>query len=204
MKILSDARLIQRFGASQRGVFSLADIQTALSDRHRASLYRRLRGLEEAGELRRFSRGVYVTQGFDIGTLSQRVSPGSTISFEFVLAKSLVIGPKPRHGVSALRRGRAKTYEGCGVRLDYHHVGDELRFGEVSGDAIRTTDPEKALLDVLYFHLRGRRSLVDVYSDLNLDRLDAKKLARYLSCYSNSKFVAFARDVVMSKDGCER
>ncbi|WP_145194095.1 type IV toxin-antitoxin system AbiEi family antitoxin domain-containing protein [Planctomycetes bacterium Poly30] len=198
---MSDSRLIQQLSPPQKGVFSLADLQSALSDPHRASMYRRLDRLEESGDLRRFTRGIYVAEDFDLATLSQRVSPGSTISFEYVLARSLVIGPKPRHGVSALREGRGATFEGCGVRLDYHHVGEKLRFGEVSGDGVRTTDPEKAILDVLYFHLRGRKALMDIYSDVNLQRLDHKKLDRYLSHYSNSKFVAFARDLLLVAEG---
>jgi len=55
-------------------VFSKADLQTAFAERHPAAFVRRVNALVENGVLRRFSRGWYVTDGFDLATLSQRLA----------------------------------------------------------------------------------------------------------------------------------
>ena len=96
----------------------------------------------------------------------------------------------------AARPGRAHAYRGLGVEIVHVHIAPHLDFGHDTVDGVRWADPEKAALDALYFHLRGRRYPFDVYSDLDLSRLDATRLEDYLARYRNPKFVAFARSVL--------
>ncbi|MBI5364111.1 MAG: hypothetical protein HZA53_13095 [Planctomycetes bacterium] len=196
MKSIDEVRSIERLRRSQRGVFSLQDLRTTFDEPHDAALHRRLNRLLDAGVLRRFGSGFYVTESFDLGVLSQRIAPESAVSFETVLAQELVIGPRPANSVSCVRSGRSATFSAQGASVVFHHLAPDLRFGETSKDGVRRTDAEKAMLDVLAFHLRGRRALFDLHGDVNLERLDRKRLVKYLARYSNPKFVAFARQVL--------
>jgi hypothetical protein len=196
MNTRDDVRTVERLAALQSGVFHLSDLRAALAEPHRAALYRRIERMIGAGVLRRFASSVYITASFDLAVLSQRIAPDSTVSFETVLARELVIGPRPAFSVSSIRGGRSALHETHGYRVAYHHIADELRFGESAHGGVRTTDPEKAMLDVLTFHLRGRRALFDLRGDVELARLDQSKLDDYLSRYRNSRFVAFARGVL--------
>lgn len=191
-----DLQTVERLSASQRGVFSVADLRACLAEPHRAALYRRVDRLIAGGTLRRFAGGFYVARDFDLAVLCQRLAPDSALSFEFVLARELVIGPKPAHALSAIRAGRTQRLEAHGKSLAFHHIKADLRFGESVVAGVRSTDAEKALLDVLLFHQRGRRALFDLRSDVHLDRLDRRKLGRYLRRYENPRFVAFARGVL--------
>lgn len=196
MNEIEDVRVVERLQARQRGVFTLDDLRAALAEPHQAALYARAQRLMRAGTLQRFTRGVYVTADFDLALLSQRIASDSAVSFETVLARELVIGPRPTRVISAIRNGRPATFDAHGFRIEYHHIATNLRFGEFVDDGVRRTDAEKAILDVLAFHLRGRRALFDVHSDVNLDRLDARRLRDYLARYRNPRFVAFARDTL--------
>ncbi|MEM6675917.1 MAG: type IV toxin-antitoxin system AbiEi family antitoxin domain-containing protein [Planctomycetota bacterium] len=196
MNEAGDLQTIQGLSESQSGVFRLEDLRAALAEPHRAALYRRIDRLVEVGALVRFARGTYVAPTFDAQVLSQRLAPDSAMSFETVLADNLVIGPRPARRLSAIREGRSRTYEGAGWTLEHHRLDPSLRFGELVEDGVRRTVPEKALLDVLTFHQRGRRALFDVYSDVDLDRLDRGVLESFLERYRNPRFVAFARDVL--------
>ena len=191
-----DLQTVKRLAADQRGVFSLTDLRASLAEPHRAALYRRVDRLIARGVLRRFSSGFYVAGDFDLAVLCQRIAPDAALSFEFVLARELVIGPKPAHALSAIRSGRTQHIEGDGASLAFHHIKSDLRFGESVVAGVRSTDAEKAMLDVLLFHQRGRRALFDLRSDVHLDRLDRRKLGRYLRRYENPRFVAFARGVL--------
>ncbi len=196
MNALDDLGVLEQLAPAQRGVFSLADLAAALAEKHRAAFYRRVERLIAALVLARCSRGLYVSRTFDPVVLSQRLAPGSAISFEYVLARALVIGPRPIRALSAIRGGRTQTYSACGLTIRHHHLADSLRFGEEVLDGVRTTVPEKALLDVLTFHQRGRRALFDVRTDAQLDRLDRPLLREFLDRYENPRFVAFARSVL--------
>ena len=193
MNLLQDERILARLGPRQRGVFSLDDLKVCLDEPHRSALYRRVESLIEVGALRRFSNGFYVAAEYDLAVLSKRLAPDSAVSFETVLARELVIGPRPAHAVSAIRGGRSTRFESLGARVQFHHLTTSLRFGERTVDGVRMTDAEKALLDVFTFHLRGRRALFDLQGDIDLGALDRKRLRGYLQRYLNPRLVAFVR-----------
>ena len=64
-------------------------------------------------------------------------------------------------------------------------------FGFANVNGIRCAEVEKAVLDTLYYHLRGRRYAFDIYSDMDLSKLNHVRLREYLGCYNNPKFIAF-------------
>lgn len=196
MKTVTDSALIDRFAVTQRGVFTKADLQILLAERHPAAFTRRVTALLRSGTLKRFSRGIYVHEPFDAPTLSQRLAPDSYISFGTVLARHLVIGTKPEHQLLAAKPGRAHVYTGPELEIVHVQIAPHLDFGHTVEQGVRWADPEKAALDTLYFHLRGRRYPFDVYSDLDTSRLDARRIQKYLKRYENPKFVSFARGVL--------
>lgn len=196
MKLLQDSRAIGALANDQRGVFSTGDLEVALQDRHPASFARRVRALIEAGDLRRFLRGWYVTEQFDLPTLSQRLAPASYISFGNVLARSLLIGPRPDRQVMAARVGRSRRYGALGYGIVHLSIAPHLDFGHSSIEGVRWADSEKATLDVLYFHLRGRRYIFDPFSDIDFSRLDRELLRSYLARYRNPKFTSFVNSVL--------
>lgn len=198
MNSISDAQLIRRLEKAQRGVFAKCDLQTALAERHPAAFVRRVNVLLEHGILRRFCRGWYVTDGFDLATLSQRLAPDSYISFSTVLAKQLIIGPNPVNRIVAVKIGRPRRYANDGFVIKHVSVSEGFIFGFSVVDGVRYADAEKAFLDTLYFHLRGRRYPFDVYSDIAVDKLDQAKVGKYLKKYRNPKFVAFVEGVLTS------
>ncbi len=196
MKLLNDEKLISELSESQAGVFSTADLRVALSDPHPAAFGRRMRRLIDRQVLSRFVRGFYVASDFDLSVLSQRIAPNSCISFETVLARHLIIGTKPVHRILATKIGRTRRYSNGDFHVEHVGQSSHLFFGFENIDGIRYADPEKAVLDTCYFHLRGRRFAFDIYSDINLQKLDMDRIKKYLRAYRNSKFVAFAEKVL--------
>jgi len=196
MKVVPDSQLIARLRARQRGVFSTADLRTALSDPHPASFVRRVRSLLDYRVLSRFTRGFYVAEPFELAVLSQRIAPNSCISFETVLARHLIIGTSPTRRIVATRVGKPRRYRALGYEIEHLGISAVLRFGSSIEQGVRYVDADRAVLDVLYFHLRGRRHPFDIYSDLDLWKLDEKRLRGYLSRYRNPKFATFARRVL--------
>lgn len=193
---LADAQLINRLAPAQGGVFSKADLQVTFADPHPASFGRRVRTLVAGGILTRFARNWYVAPGFDPATLSQRLAPISYVSFTTVLAEALLVGPAPERRITAVRVGRNRIYESGGYVVEHVGIAPHLFFGFGSRDGVCYADPEKAALDVLYFHLRGRRYPFDVYSDIDRAKLDNNRVRQYLSRYRNARFVAFAKQLL--------
>lgn len=198
MNSIADARLVRDLEGPQRGVFSKGDLQTAIREQHPAAFVRRVDALLDNGVLRRFCRGWYVTESFDLATLSQRLAPGSVISFTTVLARHLVVGPSPGTSIVAVKTGRPRRYTDGEHLVEHVSITARLLFGFSTIDGVRYADPEKAFLDTLYFHLRGRRYPFDIYSDVAVDRLDHERIQEYLRRYRNPKFVTFVEGMLAS------
>jgi hypothetical protein len=197
MKLGGDIALIQRFRTAQAGVFSTADLKNLLGEKHPAGFVRRVRALEREHLIERFVRGWYVTPGsFDLSTLSQRIAPGSYVSYGTVLADALVVGPAPQREVWSSKVGRSRIYRGADCRILHLGIDEQLLFGFEERGAVRWATPEKALLDTLYFYLRGRRYPFDIYSDLNLEPINRRRLRDDLRRYRNPKFAVFVNRVL--------
>jgi len=199
MKLHADARAIAAAATDQRGVFDKTDLKVLLAEPHRSALTRRIEALVHAGELLRFARGIYVREPFDLPTLSQRICPASYVSFGNALARHLVIGTTPARQVLAVKCGPARGYQGLGYDVTHVHVAPHLHFGFSAIDGVQWADAEKAVLDTLYFHLRGRRYPFDPFSDIDTSWLDPVRFASYLERYRNPKFVAFAQAALVTK-----
>ena len=196
MNTAMDDRLIRGLAETQEGVFSKADLQVALEDKHPAAFARRVRALSEIGTLRRFIRGWYVAPEFDLPTLSQRIAPRSYVSFGTALARELLVGAAPERQLLAAKVGTARRYEGLGKEIVHVSLAAHLDFGHRRIDGVAWADAEKAVLDVLYFHLRGRRYVFDIHSDIAFEKLDMDRVRSYLKRYRNPRFVTFAKRIL--------
>ena len=198
-KILSR---LQTFIPKQHGVFTLHDLGNLLSASNSIQLNQKLKPFLKAGFLQRFCRGFYVAREFDFAWLSRRMCPQSAISFGNVLAKEMVIGSVPQKTVYAVKIGKSRTYRsllGQVVHLGFSNPeeGSNMWFGyDHYENGVCYADKEKAFLDTLYFYQSGQKFSFNVYSDIHLDRLNRKKIMKYLGRYKNPKFRKFVTGVL--------
>lgn len=204
MKFSTTERVIalQTLIPRHRGVFTIHDLENFFLTHDTVEIQMKLKSLLKLKILERFCRGFYVAQGFDIECLSQRICPHSVISLGSVLAKEMVIGSIPKKTVYAVKVGKSRIYKsqlGQIVHLGFASVceAERMWFGyEISSNGIRYANKEKAFLDTLYFYLKGRKFSFNVYSDIQVDRLDAKLVTSYLGHYQNPKFKKFVEGVL--------
>lgn len=196
---------LQKLIPKHRGVFSIGDLQNLFGARSAAETQQRLRPFLEEKILNRFCRGFYVASEFDMQLLSQRLCPSSAISLGSILAENLVIGSIPQKAVYAVKLGKGRVYKsamGQVVHLGFANAtaAKDMWFGYSIGKfGIRKADKEKAFLDVLYFYQLGHKFSFNIYSDIQVDRLDQKKTKKYLTHYRNPRFVAFVGGVLSGK-----
>ncbi|MBI5543929.1 MAG: hypothetical protein HY901_08590 [Deltaproteobacteria bacterium] len=189
--LLKEVRLIERWSPKMGGVFSVSDLKSLFNQDNLAILKRRVDRLAAEGVLARFCRGIYTTPKYDADTLASRVSPHSYVSLGTVLARELMIGSIPAHTLSSVKIGRTRTFEGPSLTLVYLGLAEHLFFGFRRERGIQAATPEKALLDTLYFHQRGHAFSFDIFSDIDVSRVDRRLLESYLEKYRNPRFVRF-------------
>jgi hypothetical protein len=184
---------IEDMKTAQSGVFSLSDLRNLLGIKSKDSFYRTVRGLCAAGVISRFSRGFYVTEEFSPAVLSQRICPESYISFGTVLADNLLIGSVPEYRIRAVKPKPTRIYTDGKHTIEHLGIKPDLIFGWTVDKGIRRADPEKAVLDTLYFYRLGTKFSFDIYSDVDYSSLNSDKIDEYLTKYRNPLFIDFAR-----------
>ena len=98
----------------------------------------------------------------------------------------------------AVKTGRPRRYSKDEFAIEHVSATANLIFGFSTADGVRYADAEKAFIDTLYFHLRGRRFPFDIYSDMAIQKLDQARIREYLGSYRNPKFVTFVEGVLTS------
>lgn len=177
------------------GVFSTADLHNLIGAGSKLTNQRAIARLEENGILTRCQRGFFVTENFNLWLLANRIQKNSYVSMDSVLSANGLVGTVSNQCVSAVTLARAKSLKIKNKRIDYYQTSKKLFFGFVVKKGVAIADNEKAFLDILYYHLRGYRFAFDPRSEIDVERLDKKKLNRYLKKYQNPKFVRFAQRV---------
>ena len=198
-KLLRDVKLIIKYSPEMGGVFSTGDLRRLFGQDKPILLYRRIRILEEGGILERFSRGFYVTSGFNREILSARINPDSYLSLGTVLAKELMIGSTPAATVYAIKTGKNREYQGAGLCLIYAGISQNLFFGFKVENGVRFACAEKALLDTLFFYQRGCSFSFNIYEDIDITRLDQKLLLRWLKKFNNPRFISFVKGYISDR-----
>ncbi len=178
------------------GVFALSEISSLFDISDTQKLRNAIKRFEEAKLLNRYCRGVYTTRNYDPLILSVKVRPESYVSLGSALAIHRLIGTESPRLVSCVTQAKAADFKGD-VNLSYSKINEELCFGyDISSTGVKIADPEKAVLDTLYFYQHGKIYHFNIFQDIAFQLLSKEKLESYLNRFNNPKFQAFARKVV--------
>lgn len=188
-------RKLQAQGPDFGGVFSFAQLCHLIGYREEDRNAKVIRRLVKTKVLEKVRRGLYILPDPDLWILAGRLNERAYISMDSVLAKEGLIGSVPKRRVLALYPGqRMQKFDTSYGSVVIYSLAPHLYFGfEKNPQGLFIADKEKAYLDLLYFYLRGKYFVVDPRHDVNLWKLNQKKLRAYLKAYKNPKFVKFVQ-----------
>jgi len=183
------------------GVYSTADLAVLLNRTVPSRVTEAIRALLRKGLLLKVRRGLYVDQlnGYRPESVGQRWLAPSYLSAEAAL---------DRHGLCATgiaaqtyvtarliphKRLARRAFEGH--QFVYRHVAKHLFFGYKSEDGVLLAEPEKAVLDFLYFTFKKQRSAISP-EDIDFGRLSPGTYRRYLGAYRQRGFQEYALSFV--------
>ena len=181
-----------KLGESVKGVFSLMELSSVFNESSKISLHSIINRFIKAGILKRYCREIYTLENFDFGVLSAKVRQNSYISLGSALATHRLIGTESPFQVFCIVEFKAAYYKGV-PNISYYKLAKELCFGfEPNEKGVLIAEPEKAVLDTLYFYLHGKKFHFNIFSDINYNRLNKNKFFAYLEPSGNAKFKTFA------------
>jgi hypothetical protein len=188
---------LRGLNAASGGVYSTSDLGVLLDRWHPSRLTEAIRGLVREGVLLHVRRGVYADRlnGYRPEIVGQRWLSPSYLSTETALDRhrlcetGITVYTYVTTRLIAHRQDASRTFEGH--RFVYRHVAAHLFFGYQSQDGILLADPEKAVLDFLYFIYKKQRSVLSP-DDIDFTRLRPQRYQRYLRAYRQTGFKEFA------------
>lgn len=177
------------------GVFSTSDLSVLLDRLAPPRLGEATRALIRDGLLSRVRRGLYIDRlhGYRPEILGQRWVGPSYLSTESALHELCQTGMVAYTYVTTrLLAGRARAVRVLdGQRFVYRHVRGHLFFGFRSEEGLWIADPEKAVIDFLYYFKKGQRSVLSP-DEIAADPLNVARFRRYLRRYKQQGFQRYA------------
>jgi hypothetical protein len=193
---LKNFLLLEKWAAQMGGVFSIHDLKNLFNEENPVLLHRQIKFLIANKVLTRFKKEFYVTKAFNIEVLAQKLYPDSYISLGTVLAKNLLIGSVPDKTLYSIKTGRTRLFKSQSTRLLFLSVAPHLYFGFEFDNGLCYAIKEKALIDTLYFYQKGFHFSFNIFEDIDLTKIDIKKVGSMLAHYKNPKFVTFVKGVL--------
>ncbi|MDR3013508.1 MAG: hypothetical protein LBU70_09940 [Chitinispirillales bacterium] len=181
-----------KLGESVDGVLTLMELSSLFDEDSKVALHGIINRFIDVGMLKRYCREVYTLVNFDYAVLSAKVRQGSYVSLASALATHRLIGTESPFWFFCIVQTKAAEYKGV-PNISYYKLADELCFGfKPNEKGVLVAEPEKAVIDTLYFYLRGKKFYFNIFGDINYTLLDKNKFFDYLACYRNPKFKTFA------------
>ena len=140
-------------------IFSIEECCKWFPKTTRGTMIFQLSQFAKKGKLLRVKRGLYLSPqetGISPSAIASRIDPEAIVSLESVLSRAGII-PEVPFSVVAVTSGKTRnfTVKDYGS-IRFRHIKPSLNFGwSVEKDGqynIKTAEPEKALLDLLWFH----------------------------------------------------
>lgn len=175
---MKQIKFLQKLKELGKSYYTVGEIQAVLGQ-SRPTTKVVINRFIKAGILERLGRDVYVPAlgGYNLEEIAIALYAPCYISFESALSKYGILSQLP-HTLTLATSRRSKKIRLGGREVEYRRLKEELFFGYQFLDKIALAEPEKALLDQLYFVYLGRATI-------NLEDLDFSKLSR-------RKFLKFA------------
>ncbi|MDO8505314.1 MAG: hypothetical protein Q7S48_01920 [bacterium] len=194
-------QLLERAG--RHPIFTLEDCRKWFPQSARATIIVQLSHHVAHGHFLRLKPGLFLLnrEPFpDPRVIASRLDSGSIISIETVLRESNMI-PEIPFATTAVTSGKTSRYTipGLGTFL-FRHIKSSLVFGWTTQSfppySVRIATPEKALLDLLWFH-RFERDLPGYLHELRLTippTFSWKRFREYDSAYNIPQFQTVSRE----------
>jgi len=195
MKITPEFRIkLEGLLKMQMGVLSSDDLWLIISPTSKVDFYRQLKKLKTEKLIFDVCRGFFVGKGYSRPALIMAIKPESYLSLEFALAYYNMIGTYSEEKIRPILPTSTRSISiSDGLYIDFKKLSKDLIFGFEVKDGIKVATKEKAFLDTLYFYLKGTKFYFDIYSDIDVQSLNKKKLFSYLKKYKNPKFIKFVK-----------
>lgn len=188
METYSTADIIRALKEKQIALFSLTDFSRLFDITNQQTLYKKIQRLEEKKIIQKLIKGKYrfLLSPVDDFILANFLYQPSYISLESALSFYAILTGFP-YQITSLTVKKTRTVNIDDKEFQYSQIAGSLFWGYEKKEDFLIAEKEKALLDYIYFSLKGLRDLS--FEEMELSEIDKKKLAVYAKRFKNRRLM---------------
>ena len=186
MKTYSTTDIIKILGEKQISFFTLADFGRLFEVNNQQTLYKRIQALEKQGIIQKLIKGKYrfvLTPTDDFTTANFLYGP-SYVSLESALSFYGIITGFTYQITSITIKG-TRSFSVNNKDFSFSQITNSLFWGYEKKDSFLIADREKALLDYVYFSIKGLRHLD--WEEIDISEINKQKLVACLARFKNKQ-----------------
>jgi len=186
------AYIIKTFKEKEISFFSLSDFYRLFNLKNKNTLYKKIQRLEKTGLIKKLIKGKYYfsLNTFDDFALANFLYQPSYISLETALSfYGIITGFSYR--ITSVTPKKPLVIKTLNKDFQYSHLSPSLFWGYEKKEDFLIAEPEKALLDYLYFSTKGLRTFNR--DEFNLKEINKKKLLDYCKKVDNKSLLSIIK-----------
>lgn len=193
MESLSNLEIQQTLNKLPSPLLSAVDFLRLFPSR-KNTFYDRLKRLKKDNVIKEVRRGLYLIVGkkYSDFEIANRLCHPSYISLESSLSFYGIITGFP-YQITSITTKKTAAVEFDSKEFLFHHLNPSLFFGFEKKESFLIADPEKSLLDYLYFSFKGLRN--PDLSEFDLSEIDKKKWQKYGQRSANRIFISYLQSI---------
>lgn len=195
METYSTTGVIKLLQAKGLSLLTLNDFSRLLNIDNRQTLYKKVARLEKAQIIQKLIKGKYLFlfQHVNDYTLANFLYQPSYISLESALSFHGIITGFPYQTTSVSIKP-TKSIEIGKKEFVYSQIEKGLFWGYEKQDDFLLADKEKALLDYIYFGIKGLRNLS--FDEMDFSEINKNKLAGYTKKINNKQVTKVVKNIL--------
>lgn len=195
MGTYTQIEIIKTLKEKQITLFSLGDFERLFNIHNRQTLYKKIQRLEKQGLIKKLIKGKYLftfNPSNDF-TIANYLYQPSYISLESALSFYGIIAGFS-YQIFSLTPKKSRIFTIDGKDYIYSQIKQSLFWGYEKKEDFLIAEPEKALLDYLYFSLKGLRTID--WDEIDLKEIAKKKIAFYAKLFRNNKLLSIIKQKI--------
>lgn len=193
METYSTTDIIRFLKEKQITLFSLADFERLFNISNQNTLYKKIQRLEKEKLIQKLVKGKYLfflNQADDFSIANYIYQP-SYVSLESALSfYSIITGFT--YKISSISTKKSRTFDINKKEFQYSQIKQNLYWGYEKKADFLIAEPEKALLDYIYFSLKGLRNLD--WEEIDLTEINKQKLITYAKRFNHYRLLSIVKN----------
>lgn len=196
METYSTTNIIRQLTEKQIALFSLGDFDRLFNIKNNNTLYKKIARLEKKRLIKKLIKGKYyfllnATNDF---TIANYLYQPSYISLESALSfYGIITGFSYR--ITSISTKKSRAFDIDQKEFQYSQIASHLFWGYEKKENFLIAEKEKALLDYLYFSLKGLRSID--WGEFDLTEISKQKLFRFAKGFRNKRFLSIIKTQIL-------